>query len=325
VKTRAAAIPVLFLFTLLVISGCQQANKPIAIDGSSTVYPISSAMAAAFTKENPGTEITVGYTSTGAGFEKFVAAETSISNASRPIKLAEAEKAAENGVEFIELPVAYDGITVVVNPNNSWVDFLTVEELKLLFSKDSAIKTWQDLREDWPATEVKIFAPDKKSGTYDYFSSAITGKENHRRDYTGNEDDNVLINGVSSEQGAIGYFGFSYYTENKDLVRAVSVDAGNGPVEPTVDSIADGTYTPLSRPIFIYVSRKDAEANQTLKEFVNFYLEKAPSIVAETGYIPLPKELYDIVMKRFNDLVTGSAFDGANTAEKSLHEIISSN
>lgn len=325
-KNTASAPYILCLVMLgLAVSGCQQEKTSIVIDGSSTVYPISNAIADKYTEENPGAEIMVDYTSTGAGFKKFIAGETQISNASRPIKEKEAATAKENGIEYIELPVAYDGISVVVNPANNWVTDLTVEELKLIFSKESGVANWSDVREEWPATPITIFAPDTASGTYDYFCSVITGKDNHTRDYTGNEDDNVLINGVSSNEGSIGYFGFSYYIENQDLVKAVAVDSGAGPVAPSIESIADGSYAPLSRPIFIYVSKSAAESSAGLSSFVDFYLMNANEVVKESGYIPLPNEAYAAAMQRFKNLETGSPFSAAEAAGKPVLEVLKGN
>jgi phosphate transport system substrate-binding protein len=229
-----------------------------------------------------------------------------------------------NGIEIIELPIAFDGITVVVNPNNDWVDYLTMAELRAIFSKESDVTTWQDIREDWPAQPLVIYAPDYKSGTYDYFSSAVTGKDNHRDDYVANEDDNVLINGVNQDLAAIGYLGFSYFTENRDMLRAVPVDSGSGPVEPAVQTISTGEYAPLSRPLFIYVTKDQVKGNNVVTKFVTYYLQHAPEIAKQSGYIPLPGSAYEAVMKRFEDLKVGSPFLQAGETNTAILALLNS-
>ncbi|ADL07135.1 PstS family phosphate ABC transporter substrate-binding protein [Thermosediminibacter oceani] len=298
---------VLALFTLslaavLVVTACGASNRnqggqanlsgSIEIDGSSTVYPITEAVAEEFMNTYPDVNITVGVSGTGGGFKRFTAGETDISNASRPISDEEAAKAKESGVEYIELPVAYDGITVVVNKENDWVDHLTVEELKKIWSPGSKVTKWSDIRPGWPDEKINLYGPGTDSGTFEYFTEAVNGEaKKSRSDYTASEDDNVLVQGVSGDRYALGYFGFAYYLENSDKVKAVPIDGGSGPVEPTAESIKNGTYKPLARPIFIYVNKKSLERPE-VKEFVKFYMENAAELVEEVGFVPMPESEY---------------------------------
>lgn len=264
----------------------------IKIDGSSTVVPITEAVAEEFNAEHPGVKIPVGVSGTGGGFKKFVVKETDISNASRPIKDSEAEDAKANGVEYVELKVAFDGISVVINPQNTWAETLTVDELKKMWAPDSTVKTWKDIRAEWPAEEIKFYAPGTDSGTFDYFTEEINGKTGAiRPDITPSEDDNVLVQGVAGDKNAIGFFGFAYYEENQDKLKVVKVDNGQGPIAPTFDTIKDGSYAPLSRPLFIYVNKESLKKPE-VKEFTTFYLTVAKDLVKEVGYVALPDELY---------------------------------
>jgi len=264
----------------------------IKIDGSSTVYPITQAVAEEFMAANPGVKVTVGESGTGGGFKKWAAGETDISDASRPIKDEEKAEAQKKGIQPVEIPVAYDGIAVVVNKDNNFVDSLTVEELKKIWEPNSKVKTWKDVRSNWPAEPIKLYGPGTASGTFDYFTGEIVGEEGKSRtDYTASEDDNVLVKGVAGDKNALGYFGFAYYMENKDKLKAVKIDNGKGAIEPTEQTINDGTYAPLSRPIFIYPSNK-ALARPEVKEFVKFYLENANVLAKEAGYVPLPDAEY---------------------------------
>ncbi|MCF6095574.1 PstS family phosphate ABC transporter substrate-binding protein [Thermovorax subterraneus] len=293
----------LFLSALLVLTACGGKNEEgkgnstlsgnIEIDGSSTVYPITEAVAEEFMKLYPEVNVTVGVSGTGGGFKRFVVGEIDISDASRPIKEEEIEKAKQNGIEFIELPVAYDGITVVVNKENDWVDSLTIEELKKIWSPDSKVTKWSDIRPGWPEQRINLYGPGTDSGTFEYFTEAVNGKARESRfDYTASEDDNVLVQGVSQDKYALGYFGFAYYLENKDRLKAVKIDSGTGPVEPTMETIREGTYKPLSRPIFIYVSKKSLERPE-VKEFVKFYMENAGKLASEVGYVPMAENVYE--------------------------------
>ncbi len=311
-KVLFVGVTVLVFISLGVMLGCQQKTEvdapkktevdaakrlsgDVKIDGSSTVYPITEAVAEEFSKEYPDVNVTVGISGTGGGFEKFVVGETDINDASRPIKDEEIQKAEENGIGYIEFKLAYDGITVVVNPDNDWCEDITVEELKKIWEPGSKVKKWSDVRAEWPDEEIKLFGPDTDSGTFDYFTEEIVGEEGvSRSDYTASADDNVLVQGVAGEKYALGYFGFAYYEENKDKLKAVKVDG----VEPTSDTIKNGEYTPLSRPIFIYVAKPSLEKEQVY-EFVKFYLTKASEIVESVGYVPLEEDMYE---KALNDL-----------------------
>ncbi|MDN5332599.1 MAG: phosphate transport system substrate-binding protein [Tepidanaerobacteraceae bacterium] len=272
--------------------GQAKLSGSIMIDGSSTVYPITEAVAEEFMKLYPDVDVTVGVSGTGGGFKRFTAGEIDIACASRTIKDTEKKKAEENGIEYIEFPIAYDGITVVVNKDNDWVDSLTVEELKKIWSPDSKVTKWSDIRPTWPNQKINLYGPGTDSGTFEYFTEAIVGEAKKSRfDYTASEDDNVLVQGVSNDKYALGYFGFAYYLENQDKLKAVAIDSGSGPVGPTVETINDGTYKPLSRPLFIYVNKKSLERPE-VKEFVKFYMENANELVGDVGYIPLAESVY---------------------------------
>ena len=286
-----------------------QVSGEVVIDGSSTVAPISQAVAEEFNNEYPQVRVGVGVHGTGGGFEKFTRGETDISDASRPIKQKEAQAAKQNGVEFIELPVAYDGLSIVVNKNNDWVDQLSVEDLRKIFLADQAAKTWKDVNPEWPATPIRIYAPGTASGTFDYFNEVVAGDEGSiRSDMSVSEDDNVLVRGVVNDKGAIGFFGSAYYFENQDELRAVPIvnDQGQA-VKPTVETIGEGTYNPFSRPLFIYVSKKSLQ-RPAVEEFVDFYLEEAPYLAEEVGYVALPEELSDQIEERYENRVTGTVY-----------------
>lgn len=267
----------------------------IEIDGSSTVYPITEAVAEEFGKENKDVRVTVGVSGTGGGFKRFAAGETAISNASRPIKDEEAELAKTNGVEYIELEVAYDGLSVLVNPENDWVDHLTTEELHEIFKPGSTVKKWSDVRSEWPAEEIKIFSPGADSGTFDYFTETINDEAQASRNdaqVTFSEDDNTLVQGVEGEKYALGYFGFAYFEENQDKLKLVPIDGGKGPISPSAETINDGTYAPLSRPLYIYVNKAFLEKPE-VKAFMDYYMNNAADLSEEVGYIRLPQEMYD--------------------------------
>jgi len=284
--------------------GTENKDKPVSdekvltgdikIDGSSTVYPITEAIAEEFREVAPEVKVTVGVSGTGGGFKKFARNETAISDASRPIKDKEKVLCEENGIGYVQLEVAYDGLAVLINPANDWVDFLTVAELRKIWepSAQGVIMKWSQIREGWPEEEIHLFGPGVASGTYDYFTKAINGEEGASRgDYTASEDDNVLVQGISTDKYGLGFFGLAYYEENQDKLKLVGVDGGEGVIVPTQLSVADGTYKPLSRPIFIYVNDKAAEREEVVS-FVNFYLELVPEIAQEVGYIALPAEAY---------------------------------
>ena len=265
----------------------------ILIDGSSTVYPVTVAAAEDFRKEHPEVQIPVGISGTGGGFKKFANGETVISDASRPIKDSERELAAENGVEFIELTVAYDGLSVLVNPSNDWATCLTTDELHEVWKPESEITNWNQIRSDFPNQEIVLYGPDADSGTFDYFTEEINGDTGIiRHDFYPAVDDNVLVQGIAGDRGALGYFGYAYYIANTDKLKLVGVDSGDGCIEPSEVTINDGSYFPLSRPLYIYVSIAALEREE-VKAFVNYYLENAADLAASVGYVGLPQPLYD--------------------------------
>lgn len=267
----------------------------IEIDGSSTVYPVTEAVAEEFGKENKDVRVTVGVSGTGGGFKRFSAGETAISNASRPIKESEAELAKAAGIEYLELEVAYDGLSVLVNPENDWVDHLTTEELHEIFKPGSIVTKWSDVRSEWPAEQIKIFSPGADSGTFDYFTETINDEAQASRNdaqVTFSEDDNTLVQGIAGEKYALGYFGFAYFEENQDKLKLVPIDGGKGPIAPSAETINDGTYAPLSRPLYIYVNKAFLDKPE-VKAFVTYYLEHAAELSEEVGYIRLPQEMYD--------------------------------
>lgn len=286
----------------------QSLKGKVAIDGSSTVYPITEAVAEEFGDVNGEVRVTVGISGTGGGFKRFVAGETDISDASRPIKAKELAAAMSSGVDFIEIPVAYDGLSIVVNKSNDWATDLTVDELKKIFLDGSPVKTWKDVRDTWPAEPIKLFAPGTDSGTFDYFKEVVAGKTGSiRADMSVSEDDNVLVRGVAGNKGGIGFFGCAYYFENQDKLRAVPIDGGQGPVLPNPTAIENGSYTPFSRPLFIYVSAKSATRPE-VKAFVEFYLKNGPALAEEVGYVKLPASIYQSAAKRFAEAKTGTVF-----------------
>ena len=288
------------------------ADKIIKIDGSSTVYPITEAVAEEFQNEQK-IKVTVGESGTGGGFKKFCRGEIDIADASRPISQKEMDACKEAAIQYIELPIAFDGLTVVVNSKNDWVKSLTVEELKKIWAPGSKVKKWKDLNPAYPDKAMQLFGPGTASGTFDYFTEAINGKAKaSRSDYTPSEDDNVLVQGVASNEGGLGYFGLAYYEENKDKVRAVPIiaKAGAPAVTPSFDTVKNGSYQPLSRPLFIYVNATAAAFKPEVKAFVNYYIANAPKLVKEVKYVPLPQEDYTAVSAHFKALKAGTAFNG---------------
>ncbi|HSK17925.1 MAG TPA: PstS family phosphate ABC transporter substrate-binding protein [Longimicrobiales bacterium] len=285
----------------LVLAGCGgerggtdgELSGSIEIDGSSTVYPISQAVAEEFMIESGGdVRVTVGVSGTGGGFRRFCAGETEISNASRAIKDDERALCEQAGVDPLELQVAIDGLAVTVHPENTMVQCLTVEELRRIWEPGSTLKQWSEVREGLPAQPLRLYGPGTNSGTFDYFTEAIVGEEDASRpDYSASEDDNVLVQGVGGDVNALGYFGYAYYIENQDKLRAIGVDNGNGCVEPTPETVTSGQYAPLSRPLFIYVNRSDLQRPE-VAEFVRFYMETAAELVTEVGYVPMDAASY---------------------------------
>ena len=280
-------------------------NSSITIDGSSTVYPVTEAIAEEFRNEAPRVDVTIGVSGTGGGFQKFGRGEIDIANASRPIKEDEKAIAEDNDIDFIELEVAYDGLAVVVNPENDWVECISLEELRMIWepSAQGNITRWNQINPEWPDEEIHLFGPGVASGTFDYFTEAVVGESGSSRgDYTASEDDNVLVQGVSGDKYGLGFFGLAYFEENQDKLKLVSVDGGEGCVAPTAQTISDGTYAPLSRPLFIYVNSSSVQ-NPRVVDFINFYLEEAPSLLKDVGYIPLPQGEYDEQQQKFEEFV----------------------
>jgi len=311
--------PLLALSLLAAVGIAPQAAKAqvIQIDGSSTVFPITEAVAEEFQKARKGkVKVTVGIAGTGGGFKKFCRAETDVSNASRPILKSEIEDCKTRGVQFIELPVAFDALTVIVNPKNDWVKSLTIADLKKMWepSAQGKITTWNQIRPEWPNNPLKLFGPGADSGTFDYFTEAIVGKaKSSRGDFTASEDDNVLVQGVANDRNALGYFGFAYYIENQKKLKAVPIVGAKGAVGPSPKTVEDGTYQPLSRPIFIYISKKSLDSKPEVKEFVDFYLKNAPQLVKQVKYIALPQSAYTVGAEHVKKGKIGTVFGG--TAE----------
>ena len=307
------------LMSFMFVAGLLAAQPGVAkaqvieIDGSSTVFPVTEAVAEEFQKSKKGkVKVTVGISGTGGGFKKFCRGETDISDASRPILKQEIEACKGSGVEFFELPVAYDALTVIVNPKNDWATSMTVAELKKIWepAAQGKVTNWNQVRPKWPDTPLKLCGAGADSGTFDYFTEAIVGKaKSSRGDFTASEDDNVLVQGVANDRNALGFFGFAYYIENQKKLKAVAIDGGKGPVAPSAKTVEDGTYQPLSRPIFIYVSKK-AIAKPEVKEFVEFYLKNAPALVKEVKYVALPGKAYTLGLEHIQKGKIGTVFGG---------------
>ena len=314
--------------TLLASCATVESPKPtsISIDGSSTVYPITQAVAEEFTTTKSNAEkIKVNFSGTGGGFKKFCVGETSINNASRPISAAEMKACKQAGVAYIELPIAFDAVTVVVNPQNNWLESITTEELKKIWepAANQKITNWNQVRSDLPNKPLTLYGPGADSGTFDYFTEAIVGFPGESRtDYVASEDDNILVQGVSQDPNALGYFGLAYYESRANEMKAVAVDSGKGAVLPSRETVEAGEYQPLSRPLFIYVNSSAAQKNPALKEFVEFYLKKAPEIVSFVGYVPLPEEGYKLTQMHFQRGKVGTVFDGKSEFNLTIGELL---
>ena len=317
------------LFTLVAAS---LAGQPLAaqaqvvqIDGSSTVFPVTEAVAEEFQKSKKGKiKVTVGISGTGGGFKKFCRGETDIQDASRPILKQEMEDCKGAGVEYIELPVAFDALTVIVNPKNNWSPSMTVAELKKVWepAAQGKITNWNQVRSNWPNAPLKLFGAGADSGTFDYFTEAITGKaKSSRGDFTASEDDNILVQGVANDVNALGFFGFAYYAENSKKLKAVAVDNGKGGVAPSEKTVLDGSYQPLSRPIYIYVSKKALDKPE-VREFTEFYLKQAPSLVKEVKYVPLPDKVYALGASRVKSGKLGTAFGGSAEVGVTIDDLL---
>ncbi len=305
-RTPFAAAPALSLACALFVAACGGTPAGFAgriqIDGSSTVYPVTEAFAEEFQLLNQGIRLTVGFSGTGGGFSRFCNGELDLTGASRPIRESEVEQCAANGIEYLEIPVALDGLSVVANPANDFAACLTVEELRRAWEPGSTVRTWRDIRPTFPEEPIVLYGPGTDSGTYDYFTEAIVGRAgSSRTDYQASENDNILVLGISGDRYSLGFFGYAYYIENRDRVKLLGVDGGEGCVQPNEESVRTGQYAPLSRPLFLYVTLEDLRRPE-IRAFLEFALDQAPVLIPPTGYLPLPAEDYDRLRARFVEL-----------------------
>ena len=323
-RLRWSKHALLLVLLLVALAGCRCKDRlTIIIDGSGTVYPINEAIAEEFIKMRREAEhqndvrITIGVSGTGGGFEKFCRGELDIAGASRPIKSNELERCAAAGVEFVEVPIAYDGIAVVVHPENDWAHDMTVSELKQIWEPEAQgqVMRWSDVRPTWPDRPLRLFGAGVDSGTYDYFTAAIVGREHASRgDFTSSEDDNVLVQGISRDINGLGFFGFAYFEENKEAIKAIAIDDENdedfsGPILPSFETIADSSYQPLSRPVFIYIRRDRLDAPE-MKAFLGFYMNQGRALMSEVGYVPLQDSSYALAIDRIERRIPGAMSGG---------------
>ncbi|MBE9166402.1 PstS family phosphate ABC transporter substrate-binding protein [Pleurocapsales cyanobacterium LEGE 06147] len=313
-----------------ILAACTQVsseqNPSIAIDGSSTVYPITQAIAQEFkaTKDNR-VDLKVNFSGTTSGFKKFCAGQTQINDASRPISTAEMAACKQAKIAYIELPITFDAIAVVVNPRNNWLDSITVDQLKKIWSPkaENQITRWNQINADWPDRPLNLFGPGEDSGTFDYFTEAVVGRaEASRTDYVRSEDDNILVQAIKQDPNALGYFGFAYYQARPNELKALAIDSGQGPVFPSRETVEAGEYQPLSRPLFIYVNSSAVQKNPALKEFVEFYLDRSPEIVSSVGYIPLSEEGYQLTNIHFHRGKVGTVFEGKSALNLTMGELL---
>ncbi|HIK37785.1 MAG TPA: PstS family phosphate ABC transporter substrate-binding protein [Geminocystis sp. M7585_C2015_104] len=309
------------------LSACASSiDKFIYIDGSSTVYPITDALAKQFKKQESSARINVAFSGSLAGFRKFCNKETDINNSSVPIPKVYMEECKKNGVKYIELPVAFDALTVVINRENNWAEAMKVEELKKIWQPEAQgnIIKWNQVRPFWPDRRLTLFGPGRDSGTFEFFTTAIVGRTNSsRNDYVYSEDDEAIANGVMQDPNALGYFGYAYYKEHQDRLKAVAIDSGNGPVYPSEETVKNNTYRPLTRPLFIYVNAKTMDENNTLKQFVEFYLTKAATVAPKIGYIPLPLPAYQYALINVRQRKIGTVFNGEPVLNASIEGLLS--
>jgi len=323
-KVGAAAIVAGAAAVLVPQAAVAQAS--IKMDGSSTVFPIAEAIAEEFQISKRGkVRVTVGIAGTGGGFKKFCRGETDFSNASRPISKEEMEICRKAGIKYIELPVAFDALTVVVNKKNDWVKSMTVADLKKIWepAAQGRITNWKQVRSEFPSEKLMLFGPGADSGTFDYFTEAVVGRaKSSRVDFTASEDDNTLVQGVENNRTALGYFGFAYFVAHQDKMSAVPIDGGSGPVSPSIENVINGTYTPLARPLFVYVKESSMDRPE-IKEFVEFMLTKSGDLVKEVGYVPLPATAYQLAWKHFQNRRLGSVFGGVPQVGITIDQLLS--
>jgi phosphate transport system substrate-binding protein len=317
----------LSVFSLVGLPGNSRSESTavVKVDGSSTVFPITEAVAEEFQKETKGSvRVTVGISGTGGGFKKFCRGETDVQDASRPISASEMEACRANGIQYYEMPIAFDALTIAVSPLATWVDAISIAELKHMWepSAQGRVVKWNHIRSSWPDQPLKLFGAGSDSGTFDYFTEAVVGKAKASRgDYTASEDDNTLVQGIANDKHAIGYIPYAYYEPNKKRLKAVAVDAGQGPVLPSRETVENGAYQPLSRPMFIYVSAKSA-AKPDVKRFVEFYFNQAPTLVPQVKYVPLPRQAYELAVAHFKNGKLGTAFQGAPTIGLKIEDLM---
>jgi phosphate transport system substrate-binding protein len=323
-KAETAADPAKKTPDAVAAGGSSGGTGDIKIDGSSTVFPISEAIAESFGKSNQGKKVSVGSSGTGGGFKKFCRGDIDISNASRPILQKEIDDCKAQGIDYLEIPIAYDALTVVVNPGNTWAANMKIADLKKMWEPTATAKVmkWKDVNPTFPDEKLALYGAGKSSGTFDYFTEAINGKaKESRTDYTATEDDNVTVKGVIGDKNALGYFGYSYYEANKTKLKAVGIDSGKGAVLPSVETVKNGTYSPLSRPLFIYVSSKSLD-KPGVKEFVDYYLAQVPKASAEVKYIPLPETAYAKINEKVKAKKLGTVFGGKEAIGLKIDEIL---
>ena len=325
-KSSKWTLVVLLTGLILAVPGYLRAGEVVKVDGSSTVFPITEAVAEEFQKAT-GNRVTVGISGTGGGFKKFTRGETDVQNASRPISGSEIEAAKAAKIEFLEFPIAYDALTVVVNSRNDWAKDIKVSELKKIWepAAQGQIKKWNQIRPEWPDKEIKLYGAGSDSGTFDYFTEAVVGKSKASRgDYTASEDDNVLVQGVEGDKFALGYMGYSYYEAHKNRLKSLPViwdEKGKPAVAPSMATVLDGTYNPLSRPLFIYVNLKSLDKPEVLK-FTEFYFDNIEKLAKEVNYVPLPASAYETLRKRLADRQKGTAFAGHADMATPVSEIL---
>lgn len=299
-----------FFFGLLLAScgsneNSNQLSGDVHVDGSGTVYPVTEAVAEEFRNVRPRIRVTVGSSGSGAGFRKFARGETDISNASRPITDEEQQAAEENNIQFMELSIALDGIAVIVNPENDWMDNITTRELRNIWEPGSKVNNWNDIRPDWPDQEIQLYGPNTAHGTYDFFTETVMGESGaSRSDYNAVADYNVAVQGISTDRYALGYFGLAYYEENQGRLKLIGIDNGDGPITPSVETISAGDYV-LSRPLYLYVAQSAAQRPE-VQSFIEFYLDNAGALVEEVGYVRLPTSEYDKQKEEFETFYSGS-------------------